>query len=263
MKTYLNPMKPFLAALIAIPVTAIAAETSSPTGTTSLKPWSITILRCNVDGKILSESHTPIHTNESGESEFFGVVSINMGSSPSPRLWSVSFNCSGTDGISFQIQDPALVFPSDNGSRFIPVSLFESNTPWQGPGRYTILTLNEETLVAEVGPSGQDQGKPQERPAQQIIELVRTNREGKVIARASTSWPKHLGPKRMWSELALRPTNNDPFLLRLIKCRYDDGLKTMTFRISDVVPISNSPATTSVRSAVTFDVWFPLKSNSP
>lgn len=260
-----HPMNPIIAAIIAIPSLAIAAEIPPPATTANQEPWSLTLFRSTADGGILSEAKTPIQLHEGDDGGFYGVISINMGSASAPRMWTVDFNSELNDMIFFQIRDPALVFPSfnGNGSSFIAATLFESSTSWQGPGRYTVLSLNGEKLVAEIGPDNKDHGKPQDRPSRQIIELVRTDREGKVIGRASTSWSKYGIQKRISTDLTLRPSNNDPFLLRHVRCRYDDSLKSMAFRISDWFPINRDPAPTVVRSSVAFDVWIPIQSEGP
>ena len=247
------PMKPL--SVIASIAALFFLAASSPTLAQESKkpdPWLITVTRTHSSGAELSRVAAPM-VLAMGQS-YRQILTLNMATKSEPRFWRINFH------IDLSGPKPALGFEAGSleilqttygeGNRRStdPVPLFASMLPWKGAGTYPLFSLDGEAVTATFRPDTTETLDGPVHKPEQILEIIRKDRLGRIASKASCPWAKVEAGRRA-ADLALWAETPSTRRIRWFSCSSAESNGFLTITAKDFSSFGD-PVTVFVSDAL-------------
>ena len=234
-------------ALLCAPRPAALAQESKPP-----EAWTITVTRTTSSGAELSRVVAPMIV-VAGHS-YRQVLSLNMAEPGDPRLWRVNFHielAGPKPTVRFEAGSLEILqttYGRDNERSTDPVPLFASQFAWKGAGTYPLFGLDGDSVAVTFRPDSQAAAEVPVHKSEQVLELVRKDRSGKVLGKAVCPWAR-IDKGRSAAEMSLWVQVGNVRKMRLFSCESDEAKRTITVLAKDFSSLGD-PVTVFVSDAL-------------
>lgn len=257
-------LKKLLAASLLVISQSFAAE---PTVKAEWSLWEVHLTRTDMSGKTLSQAKAPLTLDPDGS--FNTQLVINMGTGAAPCLWTVECLLGGPGGklLNFEVDDTnrTVSWITDGNSTTRTAELFNIETSWHGAGRYLVFTMDGETLTADIHPVTDTKIDHGESANSTVIVVTRRDRSGNILSQTTAPWPAASDGDgdgdgdRSGQRLAILFGTKDAPQTRLVEC--DADLKTQTFTVEALLPITKELGGTQVRRLILLQTRSPINAS--
>jgi hypothetical protein len=244
-------MKPLL--LTTLTILPLLSTTRAEEDPPKLESWTVTVIRSDATGKELAKTRVPFAYNPKWD-EIWGTTSIAMGTPSKPLMWSINFGASGKRGegsLDFAVRSSMLKTTLRDGTKVTrPFAIAEARTTWHGPGRYHVLSVNSESITAEILPnSPQQEDRAKHHPAR-TIEVTRKDGDQEVRTRSAAPW----SPNSKGDHVVHLPLSSGRDL-QLVECEQEKDDGHIQFRVRQIVRLDFAQ---QIETVELFSVRVPL-----